>query len=105
MAQIANALRGGPSVGVANAGQEESPHNLPASIGPGSELVYAASWFMGNSFPGTMISAAGGRYPSALCGRIVLLWTRHCSMSTRASLSSAGTWSKSPCSREMLGCG
>jgi hypothetical protein len=33
MAQIANALRGGPSVGVANAGQEESPHDLPASIG------------------------------------------------------------------------
>ena len=35
--------------------------DLPASAGPGSELVYAASWFMGNSFPGTMISGAGGR--------------------------------------------
>jgi len=44
----------------------------PALFGPGSELVYAALWFMGNSFPGTMISGAGGRYPRALCGRIVL---------------------------------
>ena len=44
----------------------------PALFGPGSELVYAASWFIGNSSPGTMISGAGGRYPSALCGRIVL---------------------------------
>ncbi len=35
--------------------------DLPALTGPGSELVYAASWFMGNSFPGTMISGAGGR--------------------------------------------
>jgi hypothetical protein len=46
--------------------------DLPASTGPGSQLIYAASWFMGNSFPGTMLSGAGGRYPSALCGRIVL---------------------------------
>ena len=46
--------------------------DLPALTGPGTELVYAASWFMGNPFPGTMISGAGGRYPSALCGRIVL---------------------------------
>ncbi len=35
--------------------------DLPALTGPGSELVYAASWFMGDSFPGTMISGAGGR--------------------------------------------
>ena len=35
--------------------------DLPALTGPGSRLVYAASWFMGNSFPGTMISGAGGR--------------------------------------------
>ena len=35
---------------------------LPALTSPGSGLVYAASWFMGNSFPGTMISGAGGRY-------------------------------------------
>jgi hypothetical protein len=42
--------------------------DLPALTGPGLELVYAASWFMGNSFPGTMISGAGGRYPRALCG-------------------------------------
>ena len=35
--------------------------DLPALTGPGLELVYAASWFMGNSFPGTMISGAGGR--------------------------------------------
>jgi hypothetical protein len=35
--------------------------DLPALTGPGSELVYAASWFMGNPSPGTMISGAGGR--------------------------------------------
>jgi hypothetical protein len=35
--------------------------DLPALTGPGSGLVYAASWFMGNSFPGIMISGAGGR--------------------------------------------
>ena len=35
--------------------------DLPALTGPGSELVYAASWIMGNSFPGTMISGAGSR--------------------------------------------
>jgi hypothetical protein len=35
--------------------------DLPALTGPGSGLVYAASWFMGNSSPGTMISGAGGR--------------------------------------------
>ena len=35
--------------------------DLPALTGPGSELVYAASWFMGNSFLGTMTSGAGGR--------------------------------------------
>jgi hypothetical protein len=46
--------------------------DLPALTGPSLELVYAASWFMGHSFPGTMISGAGGRYPSALCGRMVL---------------------------------
>ncbi len=46
-------------------------NDLPALTGPGTELVYAASWFMGNSSPGTMISGAGGLYPSALCGRIV----------------------------------
>ena len=46
--------------------------DLPVLTGPGLELVYAASWFMGNSFPGTMVSGAGGRYPSALCGRMVL---------------------------------
>ena len=34
---------------------------LPASTGPGSQLVYAASWSMGNSSLGTMISGAGGR--------------------------------------------
>ena len=33
--------------------------DLPALTGSGSELVYAASWFMGNSVPGTMISGAG----------------------------------------------
>ncbi len=48
-----------------------SSTDLPALTGPGSGLVYAASWFMGNPSPGTMISGAGGRYPSALCGRIV----------------------------------
>ncbi len=42
---------------------------LPALTGPGSGLVYAASWSMGNSVPGTMISGAGGREPSALWGR------------------------------------
>ena len=41
----------------------------PSLIGPGLELVYAASWFMVNSFSGTMISGAGGRYPSALACR------------------------------------
>ena len=46
--------------------------DLPALTGPGSKLVYAASWFIGDSSPGTMISGAGGRYPSALCGRMVL---------------------------------
>ncbi len=35
--------------------------DLPALTGPGSELVYAASWFMGNPSLGTMISGAGGR--------------------------------------------
>ena len=35
--------------------------DLPALTGPGLELVYAASWLMGNSSPGTMISGAGGR--------------------------------------------
>ncbi len=35
--------------------------DLPASTGPGLELVYAASWFMGNPSLGTMISGAGGR--------------------------------------------
>jgi hypothetical protein len=33
---------------------------LPTLTGPSTELVYAASWFMGNSSPGTMISGAGG---------------------------------------------
>jgi hypothetical protein len=33
--------------------------DLPALTGPGSELIYAASWFMGNPSPGTMISGAG----------------------------------------------
>ncbi len=36
----------------------EDALDLPALTGPGLELVYAASWFMGNSFPGTMISGA-----------------------------------------------
>jgi hypothetical protein len=36
-------------------------NDLPVSTGPGSQLVYAASWFMGNSSLGTMISGAGGR--------------------------------------------
>ena len=34
--------------------------DLPALTGPGTELVYAASWSMGNSPSGTMISGAGG---------------------------------------------
>jgi hypothetical protein len=38
---------------------ENSKLDLPASTGPGSQLVYAASWFMGNPSPGTMNSGAG----------------------------------------------
>jgi hypothetical protein len=38
--------------------------DLPASTGPGSKLVYAASSFIGNSSPDTMIPGAGGRYPT-----------------------------------------
>jgi len=34
----------------------EQEGDLPALTGPGSELIYAALWFMGNSSPGTMIS-------------------------------------------------
>ena len=35
--------------------------DLPELIGPSSKLVYAASWFMGNSSPGRTISGAGGQ--------------------------------------------
>ena len=35
--------------------------DVPALTGPGLQLVYAASWFMGNSSLGTIISGAGGR--------------------------------------------
>ncbi len=39
--------------------REHQRLGLPALTGPGLELVYAASWFMGNSSPGTLISGAG----------------------------------------------
>jgi hypothetical protein len=44
------------------AADKEWPHygDLPALTGPGLELVYAASWFMGIPSPGTMISGAVG---------------------------------------------
>ncbi len=35
--------------------------DVPALTGPGLQLVYAASWSMGNSSLGTIISGAGGR--------------------------------------------
>jgi hypothetical protein len=38
----------------------------PALTGPGLGLVYAASWFIGNSSPGTVISGAGGAGGSSL---------------------------------------
>ena len=41
--------------------EADPPADLPASTGPGSELVYAAFGVMGNSSAGTMISGAGGR--------------------------------------------
>jgi hypothetical protein len=46
--------------------------DLPALTGPGSKLVYAASWLIGNSPSDTMVPDAGGQYPSALCGRMML---------------------------------
>ncbi len=54
----------GPLFGRPKLRDDEKPNRsdgLPALTGPDSELVYAASWFMGNSFPGTAISGAGGR--------------------------------------------
>lgn len=36
---------------------------------------------------GRIASGAGGRYPSALCGLIVLYSLRHCSITTVASRS------------------
>jgi hypothetical protein len=39
----------------ATVSQNTEIRDLPASTGPGSGFVYAASWFMGDSFPGTMI--------------------------------------------------
>jgi hypothetical protein len=64
-------FRGRPIIreaGIERRRETQSNPGLPASTGPGTELVYAASWFMGSSSSGTMISGAGGRYPSALCG-------------------------------------
>jgi uncharacterized membrane protein YidH (DUF202 family) len=38
---------------------------------------------------GRIVSGAGGRTPSELCGRVALKWRRHCSTSTLASCSVA----------------